>query len=40
MLKELEQYYKTLYKFQELNSDIITKNKYIHVKPSEEEKKY
>ena len=33
ILKELEQYYKTLYNFQELDADNITKfNKYINVK--------
>ena len=38
MLKELEQYYKILYKYQELDADSITKfNKYIHLKLSEEE---
>ena len=41
ILKELEQYYKTLYNFQELDADNITKfNKYINVKLSDEEKKY
>ena len=40
LLRELEQYYKTLYKFQELDTDDITKfNKYINVKLSDEEKK-
>ena len=35
----MEQYYKTLYKFQELDADNITKfNKYINVKLSNEEK--
>ena len=39
ILKELEQYYKTLYNFQELDADNITKfNKYINVKLSDEEK--
>ena len=38
ILKELEQYYKTLYNFQELDADNITKfNKYINVKLSDEE---
>ena len=38
ILKELEQYYKILYKYQELDADSITKfNKYIHLKLSEEE---
>ena len=33
ILKELEQYYKTLYNFQELDADNITKfDKYINVK--------
>ena len=39
ILKELEQYYKTLYNFQELDADNITKfNKYINVKLSDEKK--
>ena len=36
ILKELEQYYKTLYNFQELDADNITKfKKYINVKLSD-----